>query len=199
MSHLGLLLDLDDGSRLTDVALHPVDDHPAFADATRGLGPQGTVYVHVLTPPTRHDPASLAGALAAFLPSPLATISGFRPDGRTWIATAQLGPHDIEELNAGPAADAALRRALGLTGIGVGRFAGLALPTHMLTAAFDAHGDISGWSTPELFIGLLVELTNTRLDDIVDRVNTGAREGWSRRDLLEHQLAEWSARISRSE
>lgn len=198
MSRLGTLLELEDGSRLTDVALYPLgEDHPQHAHLGEGCA-QGTVYFHVLTPQTAHDPASLASAVAAFLPSRLATISGYRPDGRTWIATAQLGPHDIEDLNAGPAADAGLGRALGLTGTRTGRFKGVALPARMLTAAYEGEGDVEVWSVSELFIGLLVELTNVDLDEIVDRVNAGTREGWSRRDLLERQLAEWSARISRS-
>lgn len=193
MSHLGMLLDLEDGSRLTDVALHPVEeDHPGLAPTGEG-GAAGAVYLHVLTPPTTHDPASLANAVAAFLPARLATISGYRPDGRAWIATAQLSPHAIEELNAGPAADAGLRRALGLTGTSVGRFKGLALPAPMLAAAYDGVGGVEDWSVAELFVGLLVELTNDSLVDIVAHVNAGLSREEDRHGLLEELLGEWSA------
>lgn len=193
MSHLGMLLDLEDGSRLTDVALHPVEeDHPDLAPTGEG-GAQGTVYLHVLTPPTTHDPASLANAVAAFLPARLATISGYRPDGRAWIATAQLSPYAIEELNAGPAADAGLRRALGLTGTRAGRFKGVALPARMLAAAYDGVGDVEEWSVSELFVGLLVELTNADLADIVGHVNAGSLQDEDRSQLLGELLGEWSA------
>lgn len=102
MSHLGMILGLGNGSRLTDVSFYPLEEEQhSFTPSGAGSG-QGTVYFHLLMQQTMHDPGSLAGAISAFLPARLAAISGYRPDGRTWVATAQLDPHDIQEQNAGP-------------------------------------------------------------------------------------------------
>lgn len=180
MSHLGMLLGLEDGSRLTDVGLYP-------------SAPTGTVYLNVLTPHSREDPSSLAGAVSAFLPARLLTLSGYGPDGSTWFATAQAAAGDAEQVNSGPAADAALRRALQLTGTRAGRFRGFALPRGRLVDAYGGEEDVRAWSSDELFLGLVVELTGVPIEGIVREATLG---GQGPREYCGEMLERWSAGLS---
>jgi len=54
----------------------------------------------------------------------------------------------------------------------------------MLAAAYDGVGGVEDWSVAELFVGLLVELTNDSLVDIAAYVNAGRSEDKDRQVLF---------------
>lgn len=192
MSRLGSLLDLEDGSRLTDVALYP-EEYALSVASGRASHQAGAIYLHVLTPHSTTDPHSLAGVISSFLPTRLASIAGYRPDGTTWIATAQYARHDITQVTSRPVADAALRRALDLTGIRAGRFSGFALPLNLLGEAYEGTGYVTDWTIDELFLGLVVELTTGDLPEVLNAGNSAAGRRVSRREMFEGLLDDWSA------
>lgn len=196
MSRLGMVLDLEDGSRLTDVVLYPEDHALPTAPGEESLQ-VGAIYFHVLTPQSTTDPHSLAGAISSFLPTRLASIAGYRPDGATWLATAQCARHDITQVNSGPAADALLRRALDLTGTRAGRFRGIAFPPNLLAEAYAGSGDVAEWTLEELFLGLVVELATDDLPEVVTTGNFATRRETSRREAFEALLEDWTAGIVR--
>lgn len=190
MSYLGTILELDDGSCLTGVGLRPLAREHWYQD--------GTVYLHVVMLPAGDDATTASGAAATFMPATLATIDGNQPDGSTWFATFQFAVDDRDSVWVAQAADAAILRALNLTGLGEGNVWGQALRADDLRLAYEnaGAGDVSDWSVSDLLTGLLIELTNTDLATVVaDSGRSALRDGegeprWTR---LHELLTSWAA------
>ena len=188
MSYLGTILELHDGSRLTGVSLRPLARELSYAD--------GTVYLHVVTLPAGDDATIASGAAATFMPATLATIEGNQPDGGTWFATFQLAADDRDSVWIEQAADAAILRALNLTGVSDESVWGQVLPASDLRRAYEEAGDVSDWSVSDLLTGLLIELTNTDLANVVSDCGRPAPPdgaGEARRVRLHQMLASWAA------
>lgn len=190
MSYLGTILELDDGSRLTGVGPRPL---------ARELSHQGgTVYLHVVMLPAGGDATTASGAAATFMPATLATIDGNQPDSSTWFATFQFAADDRDSVWVEQAADAAILRALNLTGIGDEDVWGQALRADDLRSAYEdaGAGDVNDWLVSDLLTGLLIELTNTDLTTVVadsGRPELRDREGEPRRTRLHELLTSWAA------
>ena len=190
MSYLGTILELDDGSRLTGVGLRPLARELSY--------PGGTVYLHVVMLPAGDDATTASGAAATFMPATLATIDGNQPDGSTWFATFQFAADDRDSVWVEQAADAAILRALNLTGIGDENVWGQALRADDLRSAYEGAGagDVSDWSVSDLLTGLLLELANTDLATVValcGRPASHEGDGELRRTRLHDLLSSWAA------
>lgn len=159
MSYLGTLLEFAEGSRLTGVALLPLAKEIRFLE--------GSVHLHVVMLPDGEDPAVVSAAVTTFMPATLATASGNDPDGATWFATFQLAMDDRDSVQVEQAADAALHRALDLTGFDDHDSWGQRLSGADLREAYGTLGDVTDWNLSDLLTGLLIELTNVDLAVVV--------------------------------
>lgn len=190
MSYLGTILELEHGSRLTGVGLCPLAGETSHLD--------GTVYLHVVTLETGDDSTTASRATATFMPATLATIDGALPDGSTWFATFQLAADDRDPLWVKGTADAAVFRALALTGVADDDVWGQALRVRELRQAYEdaGAGDVGGWSVVDLLTGLLIDLTNTDLATVVtqcDGPGTSTDRSDHRRSRLHEMLSSWAA------
>ncbi|MBE9404263.1 hypothetical protein M4D54_02000 [Brachybacterium sp. p3-SID1565] len=86
MSHLGNLLELPEGSRLTGVTLHDVGIMPRHLWMA--------AHLQVVLLPETAEPSASAGALSAFLPEVFASLHGTSPDGGSWAAFLLLPRSD---------------------------------------------------------------------------------------------------------
>ncbi|CCH78210.1 hypothetical protein BN12_2620025 [Nostocoides japonicum T1-X7] len=159
MSYLGNRLELDERSSLTCIGIRPL--------AHEIVATSGTIYVHVVILPEGSSSTVASGAVAAFLPATLATISGDQTDGPSWFVTFQLAVDDRDAARDEHTADAALLRCLELTGLDTGDPVGQPLRAEELRAAYDAVGDVSDWTISDLLTGLLIELASIDLADVV--------------------------------
>jgi len=188
MSYLGTLLELPHGSRTSFIGLHPF----AKESTTR----HGTVYLHIVALPDGSDLAAAGGATSTFLPTALVTIQGNQPDGSTWFALFQLaeGEHDIDALEG--VADAAILRALSLTGLDESDVWSLTITADDLRAEYAELGDVTSWSVSDLLTGLIIELVTEDLaaafaggDDPTTGLETAAE---LRRERLQSLLVAWA-------
>lgn len=147
--------------------------------------------------PAGGDATTASGAAATFMPATLATIDGNQPDGSTWFATFQFAADDRDSVWVEQAADAAILRALNLTGIGDEDVWGQALRADDLRSAYEdaGAGDVNDWSVSDLLTGLMIELTNTDLATVVadgGRSTPPDEEGEARRKRLHDLLISWA-------
>lgn len=109
MSHLGSLLDLPEGARLTGVGLQPLEELP--------LDRTAAAHLQLAILPDTPEPSAYSGALTAFLPEVFATMHGSTPDGGSWAAFLLL-PHGRPlKIPRDGVALAPLRRAMNLLGL----------------------------------------------------------------------------------
>lgn len=184
MSHLGSLLDLPEGARLTGVGLQPLEE--LLPD------PGSTAHLQLAILPETPEPSACSGALTAFLPEVFATMHGSTPDGGSWAAFLLL-PHGgpLKILREGVAL-APLRRAMNLLGLSGEAQRSVPLTQKALQWAYwqKKTSSVADWSMDDLLLGLLVELTDVPLLDAVDLAE-GVESG-GRRDHLMSLLESWA-------
>lgn len=188
MSFLAGVLELDEGSRLTGIGLRPLAREVFSCD--------GSVYLHVVDLPQGTDATAASGAVARFLPSALATLDGNQPDGSTWFATFQFAVNDQDSLWVMRTADAAIFRALELTRVDTTEVWGQLFRAHALRDAYGEIVDVRDWSIADLVTGLIVELTNTDLMEVVasaGEMNGSDAVPEERRSKLRQFLDVWSS------
>lgn len=186
MSFLADVLELDEGARLTGIGLRPLAREASHTD--------GSVYVHVVHLAQGSDAGAPSGAVASFLPSALATIDGNQPDGSTWFGIFQLAVSDQDSLRVMNAADAAIFRALELTAVDTTEIWGQLFRLGALRGAYGDVADVHYWPIADLVTGLIVELTNTDLAEIVASSTTECAElaGERRQESFRRLLDEWA-------
>ncbi|WP_157083972.1 hypothetical protein [Millisia brevis] len=162
MTGLVTALAVEEGSRLTSIALRPLAGTSAERD--------GSIYMHVVMLPGGDNAAAAAGAVATFLPAALSTLEGTSPDGGTWFATFQLVVDDRDWVRTRRLADAAIRRALALAGIDDDTMRGCHLSGAALREEYSEVGDVGDWSLIHLLIGLVLELADRDLAEVVAEV-----------------------------
>jgi hypothetical protein len=202
MSYLGTWLELADGARLTSIGLTPFSRDVTDQDAR--------IFLHRVRIDADLDGATVAGALAAFLPSSVATLAGNEPDGRTWGAVVQYAP----EVGVPPmvraradrglprltrsVADAGVRRALGLISVDGPVVAATFSDIDLRIPYTDAGADVTDWGAVDLVVGLLYELaTDVDLGDLASEVANGDLADENGRDYraerMHELLLEWAA------
>lgn len=192
MSHLGELLDLPEGSRLTGITLRPGAEWWALVATT--------AHLQVVTLPDVAEPSARAEALAVFLPDTYAVLHGTTPAGAAWIAVLQLTTGDPQQQSTNTAALTPLRRAMGLLGLDGDVRDNLPMTRNGLVSAYRRAGVDVGddWALTDLLLGLLVELTGVPREEVApfaDHPADGegpAAEGRSAR--LISLLESWSSR-----
>lgn len=194
MSQLGQILELSEGSRLTGVSLHPLDEFDLLN--------ANTLHLQIIRLEGRSDPSAFAGALSAFVPQLFATIHGNTPYGDGWIGLLLL-PMDLGSdhpfILGDLAALAPLRRALDLTGIRTRSVRNVPMTEGRLRGLYaSGAAEVNVlWGIPDLTLGLLVELTGTPLPEVVKLAQDGdassERVQAPERGHLEARLMEWAA------
>lgn len=194
MSQLGHILELSEGSRLTGVSLHPLDEFDLLN--------ANTLHLQIIRLEGRSDPSAFAGALSTFVPQLFATIHGDTPYGDGWIGllllSMDLGP-DHPFILGDLAALAPLRRALDLTGIRPRSVRNVPMTDDRLRGLYaSGAAEVNVlWGISDLVLGLLVELTGTPLGDVVDLAQgSDSSDDQVRapdRGRLEARLMEWAA------
>ena len=162
MTDLASALAVENGSRLTSIGLRPL--------ARTATNRHGSIYMHVVLLPEGDNSTAAAGATATFLPAALATLEGTSPDGGTWFATFQRVVDDRDWLRTRGLADAAIRRALALARIDESTLRGCHLSAAALHEEYNGVGDVGDWSLTHLLIGLILELANHDLAEVVTEV-----------------------------
>ena len=194
MSYLGDQLDLPDGSRLTGIVLLQLAGEAGESSAA--------LFLHCIRFGRGMDADPAVGALARFMGSTVATLSGAEPDGSAWGALIQYaawprGPRRARR-KARAVADSALGRALELTGI-TGDVRSLSMADTDLRVPYLEDGaEVDEWNAIELLIGLLYELASeTALSDVVDAATNFDLAGDLKREYRDAQLNEllygWAA------
>lgn len=194
MSQLGHILELSEGSRLTGVSLHPLDEFD--------LANVNTLHLQIIRLEGRSDPSAFAGALSTFVPQLYATIHGNTPYGDGWIGllllSMDLGP-DHPFILGDLAALAPLRRALDLTGIRPRSVRNAPMTENRLRSLYESAAAEVGvlWGIPDLVLGLLVELTGTPLPEVVELAQDDDADSDQvrapERERLAARLMEWAA------
>lgn len=186
MSHLGSLLDLPEGARLTGVVLQPLEE--------LSTGPSSAAHLQLAILPETPEPSASSGALTAFLPEVFATMHGSTPDGGTWAAFLLLPHGGPLKIPRDGVALAPLHRAMGLLGLTGEARRSVPLTQKALQWAYwqKNTSTVADWSMDELLLGLLAELTDVPLRDAVDFAE-GAEPG-GRRDHLMSLLDSWAER-----
>jgi len=157
MSLLGEVLDLEDGARLTGVAILP--------SLERVPGLRAFTAVHRIRLGGATDPGPVAGALGALVRSAVVTLQGNEPDGGAWVAVIQLVDTSSKEgyraLGEGPlarlerAARVEVSRALDLLGMNL-ELVSTTLTDDDLLTELNLMGAVWGiWSPAE---GLLAQV-----------------------------------------
>lgn len=189
MNYLSGVLALPEGSRLTGIGLRPL--------ASESTDRRGTLYMHLVELADAENPSAAAGAVATFLPTALATIDGHQPDGSTWFAAFQLVIDDHDALRMKRAADAVITRALDLARVARDAPHGCPLTVDELHDAYADAGDVTEWALTHLLTGLLLELANIDLLDVVAAANTPMSAGddpdENRKTQLQGRLMSWAA------
>lgn len=188
MSHLGNLLELPEGSRLTGVTLHDVGIMPRHLWMA--------AHLQVVLLPETAEPSASAGALSAFLPEVFASLHGTSPDGGSWAAFLLLPRSDRQVIPRDVIALAPLRRALGLLGLDGAAARSMPLTAKALQGMYWQRDtpDTDSWPAEEMLLGLLVELTGVPLKDAVEFATRGGAE-WApsgQRERLVSLLESWS-------
>lgn len=189
MSHLGAVLDLPEGSRLTGVNLHSSTVLP--------WSPFFTAHLQIVHLPETAEPSASTGALGVFLPDLFASLHGTTPDGGSWAAFLILTHSDRRVIPRDVIALAPLQRDLDLVGSDWAEARSLPLTDKVLQWAYwqKNTSDVDGWSIDELLLGLLVELTDVPLRDAVDFAEGGGESMTDgRRERLTSLLESWVAR-----
>ncbi|MFD1826762.1 hypothetical protein [Mumia zhuanghuii] len=146
-----------------------------------------------------HDADATASAVAAFLPTAIASLHGVEPDGGSWIAEFQYAPAGFGVQPAEETAAAAIVRALALTGVSADDVSMVPFTAGELREPYESAGssDVSDWSVPDLMIGLIVDLTNANLSEVVesatDRALSGDALAEHRQQTLRAVLHGWAA------
>lgn len=148
--------------------------------------------------PNGEDASEAGSAVTAFLTTAIACISGNQPGGDTWFVVFQYAPDQLDSELAEETADAAMFRALGLTRVGDDDVSSLVFTAEELRGAYaEAAGDLEAWSVPDLVVGLLIELTNGDLQELVESSShptlTGAGLVEHRQQRLHAALEAWAA------
>ncbi len=189
MTFIGTLLDLAEGSRLTGIGLQPL--------AREILDTDGSVFVHFVRVSAGDDATTAGAAVTAFLSAAVASVTGNEPDGSTWFALFQFGPDGQDPDWSAETADAAVLRSLDLTRVSDEETWSLVLTAPELRDLYANAADVADWSVPDLLVGLLIELTNADLADLVDEASHPALTGEDlrdhRRNRLHEALAGWAA------
>lgn len=189
MSHLGSLLDLPEGSRLTGVGLQPLEELMP--------GPGSTAHLQLAILPETPESSACSGALTAFLPEVFATMHGSTPDGGSWAAFLLLTHGGPLEIPRDGVALAPLHRAMNLLGLAGEARRSVPLTQKALQWAYwqKNTSTVADWSMDELLLGLLVELTDVPLRDAVDFAEVAGEAGQDdRRDRLRALLESWTER-----
>lgn len=189
MSHLGMILDLPEGSRLTGVALHPLTV-PSWAQCS-------TAHLQIVHLPETAEPSATAGALSVFLPELIASIHGTSPDGGSWAAFLMLTYSEPRVIPRDAIVLAPLRRAVNLLGLDGAEARSLPLTDKALQWAYwqKNTSTVDDWSIDELLLGLLVELTDVPLRDAVEFAEGSDEAGpRGRQERLTSLLESWASR-----
>ncbi|MGC5626961.1 hypothetical protein ACPYO6_01765 [Georgenia sp. Z1344] len=194
MSYLGTHLDLEPGARVTGISVGPSSD--ALYEH------QARFFLHRIRIPGGRDGADVAGALARFLPSAVATMSGVEPDGGAWCAVVQYVPEvGLARLARQSPTTPRVRVARNIARAGLERAQDLTgtrgeVLEHVFTdiearKAFRAEGaEDDDWDAISLLIALLYELpTEVDLNWLDDEISDPALDG---RELHAHRLTELS-------
>lgn len=189
MSHLGDLLDLPEGSRLTGVTLH---------DDVIGPWPRWmAAHLQVVLLPKTTEPSASTGALTVFLPEVFASLHGTSPDGGSWAAFLLLPRDDRQVIPHDKIALAPLRRALGLLGMEGASARSVPLTERALQRMYwqTDTPDADGWPAEEMLLGLIVELTGVPLTQAVEFADRGSVDAGPAipRQRLVSLLESWSA------
>lgn len=190
MRSLHELLDLQDGSRLTGVVIMPLG-----RDVVDGMG---KVMLQVAVGLSESSDIA-AQAVSRFLSGTLATIYGNQPDGSEWFATFQYVESDAEPGWLFDVSSAMLERALGLTGVQAEAVWGHSLGWSDLHAiyGFDDIDGVADWSSFDLLLGLIINLTRGDLDGLVAEVEdpslAPAERAINRRQQFDTLLHGWAA------
>lgn len=191
MSYLGTVLDLDEGARLTGIGIQPLAREITDTD--------GYALAHVVRMPHGDDASEAGSAVTAFLTTAIACLSGNEPDGDTWFGIVQYASSHFDPELAEYTADAAISRALGLTRVSDSDVSSMAFTARELREAYPAAGadDVAFWSVPDLVVGLLIELTNADLQELVESSShptlTGDGLVEHRQQRLQAALHAWAA------
>lgn len=189
MSHLGAVLDLPEGSRLTGLTLYPLTV-PSWATCS-------TAHLQIVHLPETAEPSATTGALSTFLPELFGSLHGTSPDGGSWAAFLMLTYSEPRVIPRDVIVLAPLRRALNLLGMDCAEAQSLPLTDKALQWAYwqKDTSAVSDWSLTELLLGLLVELTDVPLQEAVDFANDSeVAEPRGRRERLASLLESWAAR-----
>ncbi len=187
MSFLGTWLELDEGSRLTDIGIQPLAHELRNRD--------GWVYAHFVRLPGIGDADASSGAVTRFLESGVATIHGNEPDGGSWMTVFQFAPADVDGEWANVTANDALDRALDLCGVSSEDVSWQGFTADELRDAYrDTGADtVADWSVCDLLVGLLVELTNTDLAEVAKGACDLNLKG---DDLVAHRIQHLCTRLA---
>lgn len=194
MSQLGQLLELPEGSRLTGVSLHPLDEFDLLN--------VNVLHLQIIRLEGSSDPSALAGALSTFVPQLFASIHGNTPYGDGWIGllllSVDVGP-DHPFILGDLAALTPLRRAFDLTGIHPRSVRNVPMTEGRLRGLYTSGAaEVNAlWGIPDLVLGQLVELTGTPLREVVDLAqgddSSDNQVHATQRDRMEARLMEWAA------
>lgn len=195
MSYFAARLDVAEGARLTGVGLMEL--------AREASAMQARFVMHTYHLDASADPRTSTGALAAFTPAAVATLTGEEPCGEPWGAVIQYLPEvgvapllralgdRGRPLAARGLADAATRRASTLTRV-TGRTDTATFTEADLRIPYVRAGAlVNDWNAMELLVGLLYELvSNADLATIVDEVTHPDLAAEVQRDYRDSRLHE---------
>ncbi|CAN5293266.1 hypothetical protein BH20ACT5_BH20ACT5_07510 [soil metagenome] len=190
MRSLQECLELQDESGLTGVCVMPFARQ--VADGT------GQVVLQIAVGLSEASDVA-ASAVSRFLAGTVATINGNQPDGSEWFATFQYVDSSADGAWLCDASSAMLDRALSLTGVDVDAVRGHALGWSDLHGVYDLHGidGIADWSSFDLLLGLIINLTRGDLGRLVAEVDdltmATAGRAMRRRQQFHALLYEWAA------
>ena len=189
MSFLGTALGLEEGARLTGIEIQPIAREVKDTD--------GCAFAHIVRMPRGENASDAGSAVCAFLPAAIACISGNEADGNSWFAVFQYAPGHLDAEVAEETADDAIFRAVGLTRVREDDVSSLVLTAQELRDAYSEANGVQAWSLPDLVVGLLIQLTNADLSELVKSSNHPQLIGVDlidyRQQTLHAALAAWAA------
>ncbi len=184
------LLALQDDSGLTGVGIMPLARE--VADGT------GCVILQVAVDVSEASDVA-AGAVSRFLPGTVATINGNQFDGSEWFATFQYVDREVNPGVLFDVSTAMLDRALSVTGVAAGARWGKAMgwsDLHRTYGFLEVEG-VADWSSFDLLLGLIINLTRGDLKELVadveDRSLVPVARAMRRRQRFDTLLYEWAA------
>ena len=191
MSYFGTLLAFEAGTRLTGVTVQPLATHVQDRDAW--------LLLDVVALGTTVDADVAERAQSPFLPDKIAGIHGVQADGIGWFASFQFVPADVEADTTLRAGRAGVQRALDLTGTQPRSHRSIHLAADAIRNRYDEAGtaSVGDWDIVDLLVGLVLDLANLDLRQVVDDAAPAGLAGIARdefrRERLHLALRNWSA------